>query len=43
MLGWVISLVMLVLSLTEIPLDMATGVLIAAGLFAIAGSISLNK
>lgn len=43
MLGWIISLVILVCAMTTIPLDLATGALIASGLFAIAGSISLNR
>lgn len=43
MLGWTISLVILVCVMTMIPLDLTAGALIASGLFAIAGSISLNK
>lgn len=43
MLGWTISLVILVCTMTTVPLDLAAGALITSGLFAIAGSISLHK
>lgn len=43
MLSKAISLSLFIIAVFQMPLDMINGMLIAAGLFAIAGAISSNK
>lgn len=43
MLCYLASVLILIFSLFVTPLEIGVGMMIAAGLFAIAGSISLNK